>query len=297
MCIKRKKLIFLALLCSMPLYGDSTDIFHKESPARTINDSVSHSFINAIPLTKVTISENPSIENEQYDQYPPCPKNPVCPENVTSLKPTSEEELKCPSICTKTRELGPKNPDGRYTQSTDAVCPTNFVQVASYNMQDEVIYQSNPPSVGPIPIGQWQWHLDNNYRCYPMNNIQIRTLCGKANRTLLEKLNVNEEGVNLGINPKHPAIIDGYAATWVDNDSYAPRKSSECYLWNANLSCSIKASCIIEEMVDRRFYFPYQLYACQPPSGIYATGHKAPISIVCVHRKNVWRPVHPNKIP
>jgi hypothetical protein len=281
--MNRKRLLpLLLLLACATLYGRSPP---DKKPVRLIRDSLASTVIIPVAMSKEVSSEEPRIENERYDLLERCPLTLVCPDERGKLPPGIAQ--KCPAVCTKTRQIWGRNPNGSFNHSIDAVCPANYVQVASYNMEDEYAHIANPKPFGPVPIGKWQWYLDNGYTCSPSNLTRMRRFCGAASTTLQDKLDIISEGVNLGLNPAQPATISGMAGTWIDNPAtYSPSRSKECYTW----PCLIRTpDCGSTSLFSRRFYFPYQLYQCQPPPGIYATGKKAPISIVCVRRKVEWR--------
>ena len=57
-------------------------------------------------------------------------------------------------------------------------------------------------------------------------------------------------------------------------------------LFHSRFPCGSEGS----GLPNKKFYYPYRLYQCRAPAGIYATGKKIPISIVCMHRRLEWKP-------
>lgn len=285
--LKKITLLLLAAACLLPT-------------AQATQDSTSVFPVNPVPLSKKTSSVDANVTNERYSLLQDCPIAPVC-EDENGTLPAGATKKDCPAACTRIRMVFGPNPNGSFSRSVDAVCPANYVQTASFNVKDELAWMDRPQSVFPIPIDKWRWYLQNGYTCSWHDAIQTDTVCARSTRSIENVRDVRSEGANLSINPDKPVNIGGNAGSWIKNNTHSPSASSACYLWNAPMSCKIDVghcSGVVGEILDRKYFYPYALYECRPPAGIYRTGRQVPVSIVCVHRKVKWEPSFPaNPVP
>ena len=242
------------------------------SPTETKSDSTS---VQAPkyhqPYAAQVTSTPPSVTNAQYSSLPACP---ATPSNCPDINGKGGDASTCPDACTVTRNpqtLTPLPGTNRITVTVkEAVCPAGYSQVASYNVQNEATYQTNPPVVKPISGMSKYWsYVNAGYYCSTYGGQQeSQEYCNGAYTDGQVTDSVNNAG--------------GYVVRVLN--SYR----SSCYC--SAFDCGATCACWVAG-TNPRWTYRYYYMQCQPPAGLYLTGNTIPVSIVCVRPKTTWQQV------
>ena len=230
------------------------------------------------PLQNLTVFsagvENapPQVSNARYDLLPVCPSTPThCPDiNGKGGNPHT-----CPDACTVTRSPNVLTTSPGTNKVNihvkEAVCPPLYKQVATYNMQNEAVYNASPPPVQPINgMSTYHRYLEAGYTCSIYGNQYLsHEYCNGA---FID--NQITDAVN-NANGHVVQILNSYR--------------SSCYC--SAFGCGATCNCNVLG-VNPRWTYRYYYIQCRPPAGVYLTGHVAPVSAVCARSKSVWQPVH-----
>src|SRR3990167_3875241 len=128
-------------------------------------------FFDTINSTQILPLSSYSRMTQVVAIPPPAPTNPmtitslpICPINPTNCPSSST----CPSTCTVSRLVTTQTVNTMIivTMVNNALCPNNCIMIGSYNPQQDIIYNPNPPP-SPYPMNwtTYQTYLNAGYSC------------------------------------------------------------------------------------------------------------------------------------
>lgn len=226
------------------------------------------------PHRLVAVHPNITITNEQYSSLPICPAVFKCPD-VNETLPPGATPADCPDTCTLTRyiETATYGSTTRVTKTIDPICPSGYALVGVFNMDKEVVYNSNPPKEYPIDsIAKVTDYKNGGGTCVLLHAGQDK-MCEDSDWN-------NPYNAKLGIDQQ----INGYAGQYTGtSQSGCKSKTFDC--------ATDKPLCA--KPANRWFYGDYAWYSCTPPAGLYFSDKMAPTSSVCSRVKMLHLEVKP----
>lgn len=239
-------------------------------PSATVSNS------NPTPTSKfVTVTTNrPVISDENYSTLlSPCPQ-PIsgCPDinglfngQVVTTPPKS-----CPDSCTVTRYPEVLNGENQTnyvsTKIINPICPTGYASVGTFNVQNEATYSTSPAAIRPVKgMTNYYTYRNAGYDCsFTYGDEQ---LSGEYCRG---------------------AFTDGEITASVDNANGNVVKIVNSYRSSCHCSGScLKCDCWLAG-TGPRWTYRYHYVQCITPAGVYLTGNKVPVSLVCARVKSAW---------
>lgn len=258
--------ISMFLLANANAASQSTSVAPLQNPATT-----SPSIVNK--------TQAGNLYNMPYSSLPTCPTTPICPD-INGKYPPGGSAASCPDACTVTRQAQTQTVQGatRVLSVTPAVCPTNYVKVADYNLQPDIVNMPSPAPVYPIPdIASLNNYRNAGYSCFLNYNDSYRLYQYCAYTGLsVPYTTSNDPAVQVGVD----AVIAGYVGQYVI--SYG----SGCY---ADKYCNPGAPVSCGVIHSTSYYNYYLYYMCQPPGGLYYTSNLIPASVVCSSQLPQWK--------
>ncbi len=223
---------------------------------------------------------------KDYTQLPACTdaSHPTltCPELQSTAMFNVAQSANCPDVCTVTRNPAVVNSFIQGDVIQNAVCPAGYSQIASYNVQNDIVY--NPPVA-----------LQN-----VQSVTQLATL--QQNKYVLYSYSAwkgSYDNPGLGTSACDPPVTKGgyfdvnniIAAMWIAPDRMSPGETYRIYDWTTDWdgcagSCFKCASAFATHARVKKIYVDKILY--QVPGGITPTGNKITASVVCGRNKQQW---------
>lgn len=249
-----------------------------------------------IKYTGQNVLSPTDITSEQYALLPTCPATITCPDINSTAAPIPSL---CPDYCTRTRIVNPTSGVPPLISTTPAVCPRGYAQVASYNIQREIIYDvSRQPDIYIASLAELQDYRDAGWTCSiaAPQNLYVN-FCQETRPAF----KLNED-----------VMIGPYAGQYTSTSTF------QCFLPPMTAVTSVgqtlvsQGRCILSEWIDcaqyemmrtreaaagqplpppyREYTFIYYHYRCSPPAnGLFYTDRYAPVSLVCARVKQEWQ--------
>jgi hypothetical protein len=218
-----------------------------------------------------------AITSDKFPTLPDC-LSPVCP---TIGQPVNQAT--CPDYCKVDRVVNPTYPSVPIVSVTPAVCPMGYSQIAEYNMQPEIIYNTSAQAVYNIPtLAQLHNYEIAGYKCLPNGSPYLYDVCTAAN-TPPVPLNTD-------------VIVNstGYAGQYMsisNNDLCYYNPPANCVIQVAGSPKVGKVGCTPTSIYNTWWTATVQQYICTPPTAnLYYTSNFAPASVVCRSNRLQWTP-------
>ena len=231
-------------------------------------------------------SSNFTIYQSYYGSLPPCPNQPS---NCPTINGGGNEST-CPKYCSVTRSpksftgssiitTGGKQFINPRTQIKEAVCPSGYAAINTYNMDLETAYTSAPIVITPISsrANMNQFTASGLYTCGP-------TSLGVPNPELFYNANNCHVEHNAGdyVDPSDPYSFDSQHIVYIQR--VVDGSTCTCKGSCAPCSCAVVS--------DRAHSYYYKQIICTSyPGGVYLTGNRVPVSLVCARTTMSWVPV------
>lgn len=244
------------------------------------------------------------ILDEGYDNLPTCPTTPSCPDingkMPNGTTPTTLPPATCPDYCKVTRKVSFQTYNitffgmsiatvvTKIMGTTPAICPPDYGSFAVYKMDKEILYKTNTRDETPEPypikaISTYDQYLQQGYLCDLIPQYSPVESCGgKLGVTLNQRTYIQPPGFGM----------DSVTGVGVYT---AEIKDIYCYWFLSPGTCGgsvFPISCNPQEPTSAKYYYPYSLYKCYPPPGLYYGVNMVPTGLVCSHIQPTWESHH-----
>lgn len=248
-------------------------------------------------------------ENLRFNEFPNCPQTPVCKDINGQLPPNppanwTEAEY-CPGQCNVKRIVNPQfDPDRLATSQPvysvkNAVCPVGYAQVASWNLENNIIYDPNRdktvyPLLGPQSKAfLMQTTLESKgYFCSPDMKLvkYLPQICSTTGSDKVGGYSVGDRSLM-----QHPFEPPGmtYLGQILDLNPFLKpcfKAGSGCKEGKDNENVTPCVNGATENWYSIRYTF----ISCSPPQNdLYYVPEKVRTTLVCARVKSEWKTVNP----
>lgn len=258
-------LIALFVLASPVAYSDSTGAHPPKASA-------------LVPMRANVTTSPTTISNANFASLPVCP---ITPTNCPRMNGTGGNLSTCPNACTVTRSpvtVSSTTIDGTQymnptTSVTVAACPVGYSAYTMYNTQLEIAYSNTPMVISPVKM-----LADLN--AFRSSGYFTCTDVGPILNPNMNNCHV-EHNVGDYLDPSSDYPVNGSFVAHI----VQVVDGSDC---TCKGSCAV-CSCDVASDPAHNYY--YRLVQCSTASGgVYLTGNKVPVSVVCVRVYTNWTP-------